>query len=127
MGRNDWPVIIGFGNPKGLPFPVEVLPQQLRQYVHQAAEAYQVPADLPGCLGLAVIAASNAMSFEVQLAPDWKEPCNLYVAVVMPSGQRKSAVFRSSHGHWRTRRGLSDVAGHSRAVRLPLMPSTEGF
>lgn len=90
---DSWPQIISFEAPKVKPFPVQSLPQALREYVEQVAESYQVPADLPGCLGLAVIAASIAKAYGIELGNDWREPSNLYVAVVLPSGQRKSAVF----------------------------------
>jgi hypothetical protein len=47
-------------------------------------------------LFLAVISAIAGRAIVVELQPDWREPANLYVVVVAPSGERKSAVFAAA-------------------------------
>jgi replicative DNA helicase len=89
-----WPEIIPLTERSVPNFPVAALPEPLQSYVTQVAESFQVPADLPGCLVLAVVAAATAKAVEVQVSPDWKEPTNLFTVTVLPSGQRKSAVFK---------------------------------
>jgi hypothetical protein len=47
-------------------------------------------------LFLAVLSAIAGRAIVVELQPDWWEPANLYVVVVAPSGERKSAVFAAA-------------------------------
>lgn len=92
--EQQWPSIVALEPPEVSRFPLDALPLGIRTYVRQVAESYQVPPDLPACLAMSVISASIAGSYQVQLGPDWAEHTNLYVAVVLGSGERKSAVFR---------------------------------
>jgi hypothetical protein len=75
------------------PFPVEVLPGWLGEYVAAVATATQTPPDLPGMLALAVLATVTAGAVEVQPRLGWREPLCLFVAVGMDAGTRKSSVF----------------------------------
>ncbi|MBI4235861.1 MAG: DUF3987 domain-containing protein [Chloroflexi bacterium] len=75
------------------PFPTDALPGRVGEYVSALAEAYQVPADLPGVLVLGAGAAAGAGRVVVRLAPDWREPVNLYLLSVLASGERKSPTF----------------------------------
>jgi replicative DNA helicase len=75
-------------------FPVEILPDWLADFVCAEAVTTQTPKDLAGMLSLASCATALAGRFKVQVKPGWYEPLNLYVAVALPSGNRKSSVFR---------------------------------
>jgi replicative DNA helicase len=75
-------------------FPLWALPDWLGEYAACLAEVTQTPADLAGCLALAVLAVAAAGKVWVQ-APAWTEPACLYVVVVLPPGNRKSEVFRA--------------------------------
>jgi replicative DNA helicase len=75
-------------------FPLWALPDWLGEYAACLAEVTQTPADLAGCLALAVLAVAAAGKVWVQ-APAWAEPTCLYVVVVLPPGNRKSEVFRA--------------------------------
>jgi replicative DNA helicase len=75
------------------PFPVDVLPGWLGEYVAAVATATQTPPDLAGMLALAVLATVAAGTVEVEPRPGWREPLCLFVAVGMDAGARKSAVF----------------------------------
>jgi hypothetical protein len=75
-------------------FPVDALPSDVAEYASQEAEAKQVPVDLPGCLILGGLAAAGGKC-NVCLSPDWQEPVNQYIVSVLPSGERKSPLFRS--------------------------------
>ncbi len=92
-GNWDEPVPLD-RDPDPPPFPTETLPGWMREFVEAIAEAYQVPRDLPGALALAVLALASAGPVVVDAAPDWREPLNLFVAVAMDPGERKSGVFR---------------------------------
>lgn len=75
-------------------FPVDALPPVLRDFVAAASESYQVPADLPAMLLLAAIATCCQKRIRVVIYGDHKEPLNLWVVVVLESGERKSAIMR---------------------------------
>jgi Protein of unknown function (DUF3987) len=80
--------------PEVPPFPVWALPGWLADYAACLADVSQTPADLAGCLALAVLSVAAAGKVWVQ-APAWTEPACLYVVVVLPPGNRKSEVFRA--------------------------------
>ncbi|MBJ7597734.1 DUF3987 domain-containing protein [Candidatus Nephthysia bennettiae] len=75
------------------PFPVDCLPPWLGEYVSCLAEATQTPPDLPGILVLSALAACAGGRVRLQVRQGWEEPLNLYSAVALPPGERKSAVF----------------------------------
>lgn len=88
-----WPDPIPLGAGRLSPFPVESLPGWLGSYVRELARAVQVPPDLPAMLALAVTAAAVAPAFSVEVRRGYVEPLNLWVAVALPPGSRKSAVI----------------------------------
>jgi replicative DNA helicase len=75
------------------PFPVDALPGWVADQVAAVAEFTQTPPDLPGCLALACLSAAAGGRAVVEVRPGWREPVNLFTAVAMPPGSRKSAVF----------------------------------
>ncbi|GAA0556717.1 YfjI family protein [Streptomyces mordarskii] len=74
-------------------FPVDALPDWLADMVTAVAEETQTPADLAGCLALSVIATAAGGRATVCVRGRWREPVNLYTAVALDPGNRKSAVF----------------------------------
>jgi hypothetical protein len=93
-GGHRWEPPVPFGaTGSPPPFPVEVLPGWLGEYVAAVATATQTPPDLAGMLALAVLATVAAGAVEVQPRPGWHEPLCLFVAVGMDAGTRKSSVF----------------------------------
>ena len=96
-GPDDpWPDPVPIGRPAVPPFPADLLPEPLRAWVRATAEATQTPADLSGLLSLAVCAGAVARRVEIVAGRGWREPINLYVAVLLDPGNRKSAVFKSA-------------------------------
>ena len=75
------------------PFPVEVLPHWIREFVQAIAESTQTPPDLAAMLDLGSLAAAAARKVRVAVRRGWEEPVNLYILVAMPPGSRKSPVF----------------------------------
>ncbi|MCP4004049.1 MAG: DUF3987 domain-containing protein, partial [bacterium] len=73
-------------------FPVGSLPPFLSAFVGAEALATQTPTALPGCLVLAACAVCVGGRFRVEVRRGWQEPTNLFVVVVLDSGNRKSAV-----------------------------------
>ncbi|HPU06917.1 MAG TPA: DUF3987 domain-containing protein [Thermogutta sp.] len=94
--KDEWPEVISL-DPGELPqFPVHVLPTILRDWVQEEARATQTPLDLPAMMSLGVCSAAIARQVEVVPRVGWIEPVNLFVTVLLPPGNRKSAVFRDA-------------------------------
>lgn len=74
-------------------FPVEVLPSPLREWVSAESTATQTPPDLAALLGLAVCGSAVARNISVEPRKGWREPVNIYAAIVLEPANRKSAVF----------------------------------
>jgi hypothetical protein len=77
-------------------FPSSTLAPWHREFVEALSVATQTPADLPGMLTLGVLAAACARVVEVHVRDGWLEPVNLFVAVALPSGDRKSSTHREA-------------------------------
>ncbi|MEU9132817.1 YfjI family protein [Kitasatospora sp. NPDC048540] len=89
-----WDTPVPVGESRTLPaFPVDALPAWVGEMVAAVAEETQTPADLAGCLALAALAAAAGGRVRVRIRGRWHEPVNIYTAVALPPGNRKSAVF----------------------------------
>lgn len=91
-----WPEFRSFDEANLPDFPTHVLPNVLRRWVEAESHATQTPADLAALLSLAVCSATIARRLVVQPRSGWPEPVNLFVAVLLESGNRKSAVFKDA-------------------------------
>lgn len=79
------------------PFPTELLPPWMRDWVSAQAAELQVPADLPALLALGVAAAGIARNVVVSPWPGWsKEPTNLFIFCGLTPGEKKSQCFRKA-------------------------------
>jgi hypothetical protein len=113
-GPGGWEPPIPLGAAGALPpFPVEVLPGWLGQYVAAVATATQTPPDLGGMLALAVLATIAAGAVEIQPRAGWQEPLCLFVAIGMDAGARKSGVFTA------LTRPLADFERQQATAALP--------
>jgi len=92
-GTQPWPKIVSFDELDLPQFPTDVLPGVLRNWVMAESHATQTPPDLAGLLTLAVCSATIARRVVVEPRSGWREPVNLFVAVLLEPGNRKSAVF----------------------------------
>lgn len=76
-------------------FPTSLLPVPwLRDMVEAVAQATETPVELPLMLSLAVVATSVQKKFVVEPTPGYCEPLNIWVAVLLDSGLRKSTVHK---------------------------------
>jgi replicative DNA helicase len=113
-GGRAWESPAPFGGSGEVPpFPFEVLPGWLGEYVAAVATATQTPPDLGGMLALAVLATVTAGAVEVEPRPGWREPLCLFLAVGMDAGARKSAVFTA------LTRPVADFERDQAAAALP--------
>jgi replicative DNA helicase len=119
VGERGWEPPAPFGGSGEVPpFPVEVLPGWLGEYVAAVATATQTPPDLAGMLALAVLATVSAGAVEVEPRPGWREPLCLFIAVGMDAGARKSAVFTA------LTRPVADFERDQAAAALPGITET---
>ena len=88
-----WPEIVSFDVLDLPDFPTHVLPDTLRRWVEAESHATQTPADLAALLALSVCSAGIARRVVVEPRRGWREPVNLFTAVLLEPGNRKSAVF----------------------------------
>jgi replicative DNA helicase len=88
-----------WGNPiefmkHGLPpFPLEALPSWLGRVSEELAIFTQTPLDLPALVALSVVSLACAKRLRIEVRTGYSEPANLYLAVAMEPGNRKSSVF----------------------------------
>lgn len=88
-----WEEPVPLGEQGAPPFPDGVLRGIVGRFVEELALSTQTPRDLPAMLALSVLSTACGGKVCVQL-PAYREPVNLFVAVAMPPGARKSEVFR---------------------------------
>jgi hypothetical protein len=89
---HGWEDPIPFAEDPVPPFPTDILPGWLADFVSALAEATQTPPDLAAMLALGTAGAALARKYRVQARPGWSQPLNLYSVTALPSATRKSAV-----------------------------------
>lgn len=88
-----WETISEFDSYSLPEFPLKALPPWLRSFVEGLARQTQTPIDLVAMLALSALAGALCGKVEVTARKGWAEPINLYIAIALPPGNRKSAVF----------------------------------
>ncbi len=77
-------------------FPTNVLPDVLRNWVEGESHATQTPVDLAAWGAIAACSSRLARRVIVRPRHGWDEPTNIYSAVLLGPGNRKSAVFANA-------------------------------
>jgi replicative DNA helicase len=75
--------------------PLEAFPPWLGEYLGHVAASLQVPHEMVTAIGLGLLAVVAARLGCINPFNDHEEPLNLFVALVAPPGQKKSAVFKA--------------------------------
>ncbi|KIL72342.1 YfjI family protein [Bacillus badius] len=91
----EWQEPIQFDDYMLPPFPVDVFPKWLRNYVEGVAESTQTPIDAPGMAAISVLSTALTKRFYVRLTGEWSESLNTYTILALPPGNRKSSVFKA--------------------------------
>lgn len=91
---HEWPEPVPLTPDHGPEIDLNVLPDCLRQAVETVAESVQVKPDAPAAIALAAFSAAASKLVVVKPCAGYCEPVNIYTALVLPSGARKSAVFQ---------------------------------
>jgi hypothetical protein len=90
---DKWPEPTPVGRVVDLPaFPVEVFPGWLRDQVDAVATFTQTDPAMPGAVALMVLSTCASGRVEVEVRPGWREPTNLFIAIIAAPGERKSPV-----------------------------------
>jgi hypothetical protein len=73
--------------------PEDLIPGPVGDMARSVAAATETPLEMAMMTGLGVVAASIAAKVQICPSPGYTEPPQLYVATVLPSGNRKTAVI----------------------------------
>ena len=77
------------------PFPVDVFPRWLGDMVTGVARFTATDPAMAGTLAVAVLSACAGGRLEVEPVAGWREPTNIFAAVIAGPGERKSPVHRA--------------------------------
>ena len=92
-GPEEWPPLVPFSTVAVERISTDLLPGPVGDMARSVAAATETPIEMAVMTGLGIVAAS--ISGKVQVCPSggYAEPLQLYVATVLPSGNRKTAVI----------------------------------
>lgn len=88
-----WDEIIPLEDANLPAFPIDALPDTLRNYVLDVAESTQTPIDMAGVASLTLMSIAMQPRYKVVGKADWEEQLSLYCMIVAEPSDRKSAVF----------------------------------
>lgn len=92
---DTWGGILPFHAAELPAFPLDVLPDWLREFCEAITETMQTPTDLAGMLALSVLSAACGGLVEVKVDEGFTEPVVVYTVTGLPPGTGKSPVFRA--------------------------------
>lgn len=90
--NKEWDKPVPFNMYKLPQFPVDALPQTVRDYVVALAESTQTPVDMSAVACIAILALCVQKNYIIRGKADWYEPLNLYALTIAEPSERKSAV-----------------------------------
>ena len=93
---NDWPPLVRLDNPTLPRLRGDMLPSWAGDYAAAVAAATETPPELAVAMVLATCATATARRFKVMIKYGYFEPTNLWLAVALDPGNRKSAVQRAA-------------------------------
>lgn len=94
-----WPELqpLEIGGPPP-PLPLDVLTPWVREYVQAVAASTTFAEDMGAAFALGAVSVALRGRLHVHASADWREPVQLYVAVVAPPSEGKSPVFSKCFG-----------------------------
>jgi hypothetical protein len=92
--QDEYPDLIPLTEPDPPTFPDGVLSGWLKEFAEAVAGETETPLDLAASAGLATIATIAQGRFSIRPEPNYFESLNIYAAVFLDSGARKSAVLK---------------------------------
>ncbi|MBO4159315.1 YfjI family protein [Micromonospora antibiotica] len=94
----DMPVPLTGATAPTPPFPLDVFPAWLGDMATGVARFTATDPAMAGTLAVAVLSACVGGRLEVEPVPGWREPTNIFTAVIAGPGERKSPVHRAMTG-----------------------------
>jgi replicative DNA helicase len=92
-----WEIPVPLTTRRAVPtFPINALPHWLADWACEVSREKGATVDLAATLALGVVAGALARHVQVSPRPGWWEPVNLYLAVALEPGQRKSPIFKQA-------------------------------
>lgn len=88
----EWEMPTPFGEYDVPAFP-DIEAPTLMAFARAVATATQTPVDAAALFGLSAVAAAVGTKARIEARTGWSEPFCVFVAVALPPGNRKSAVF----------------------------------
>ena len=90
----DWNPIKPFDSYELPSFPIQALPESLKNYVKSVSDTLATPIEMSVLSELAIIAVCLQGKVSIQVKPDYKESTNLYVLIIAEPGERKSPLLK---------------------------------
>jgi len=88
----DWQAPVSLTTASLPPWPDDVFPDSVQNFVSGLAESTETPLELPALLVLASIAAAAQGKYRVRVKHDYFEPVNIWTCAALPPASRKTAV-----------------------------------
>jgi hypothetical protein len=91
----DWQAPIPLGEFILPEWPNDTFPEEVQRFVSELASSTETPLELSSLTTLSGISAAVQGKYVVQVKPDYCEPVNVWTAVALPPGCRKTAVQKA--------------------------------
>ncbi|SEF42672.1 YfjI family protein [Nitrosomonas ureae] len=88
----NWQAPISLESAKLPPWPDDVFPGSIQDFVRALSESTETPPELSAMLVLAAISAAAQGKYRVRVKADYFEPVNIWSCAALPPGSRKTAV-----------------------------------
>jgi hypothetical protein len=91
-GVADWQAPINLESAKLPPWPDNVFPGSIQDFVTALSESTETPPELSAMMVLAAISACAQGKYRVRVKEDYFEPVNIWTCAALPPGSRKTSV-----------------------------------
>ncbi len=82
--------------PKVEPFPVDLFPDPVRQFLTEVSQSMGLPPDYPGIHALTLLGGAIGNTRVIELKPGYRQQPNLYTALVADTGTGKSPALEAA-------------------------------
>ncbi len=89
---NSWQAPISLESATFPPWPDDVFPGSIQNFVTALSESTETPPELSAMMVLAAISAAAQGKYRVRVKADYFEPVNIWACAALPPGSRKTAV-----------------------------------
>ncbi|MBY0483845.1 DUF3987 domain-containing protein [Nitrosomonas sp.] len=92
LNMNNWPAPISLESVRLPPWPDDVFPGSIQDFVTALSKSTETPPELSAMMVLAAISAAAQGKYRVRVKADYFEPVNIWTCAALPPGSRKTAV-----------------------------------